>query len=135
MDKSFNDFCKMIIKNRLPDLSGLYFYGSELHMEITSEIFENGSITNSLSDAQSIAVLWFDDLKKYLEFERKSNGANAHSVLKETELFLVSMVSYGVQSILKQSMLVYCNWDIEFHLSDVAISKITRQIDHKIVRF
>lgn len=135
MDKSFNDFCKMIIKDRLPNLNGLYFYGSELHMEITSEISENGSIANSLTEAQSIAILWFDDLKKYLDLERKSNASKVHSVLKETEMFLVSMVSYGVQSILKQSMLIYCNWNIEFNLNDAAISMITRQIEHKIVRF
>lgn len=131
MSKEFSKIIEDFIVDELYANGGMTFYGSELAMDLTSEINVNGNYNNmSYKEALDFVFEHSDEASETFEYYVDMYDMKPN-VFESPNKYVVLMIIYGVENILTSSETVNELWNVETELTEDVIKKILNDLDIK----
>lgn len=131
----FNDFCKVQIKDKLPEYIGREVYMCDLGIELTEGMNCDGTFTYNRKEAMDYLREWWDDASDYWEYEKFNFGEHFHNPFDNPEAYTVCMVIEGVRSLMSQCAEVDENWNDQVELTQEMCDSILEQIESLEVKW
>lgn len=125
--KTFIDYCKEHIADKIYDFVGSFYYGADFAYDITQDENVNGTLTFSAEDSRNLIHEYWVDAGEYWEYEKDNFGEHRYNPFDEPEAYFVCMVIQGVYSILGQTKVIQSLWNERFELTTELADTIVEQ--------
>lgn len=129
MEKTLKNFVIDVLKDKLDEYEGTYYYGSDLVYDLLEEYNLNGSYTYNAYESNQWIQEHFDELgnivKKMIE-----EGLPPCNVFENPETFQVQIMLFVAADLLSKCDTVSAFWDEKQELTKEIIAKIKEELDN-----
>ena len=129
--KSFSEFCKDYLFERLDEYEGTTSYGCDLAYHLCEECNINGTLTYNRQAAIEYLCEWWHDAADFLDYEAENYGERSNP-FANPEAFMVRMVIYGVGYLVCRCDIVDESRDGELELTPEVIEVIKEQCPDEV---
>lgn len=104
-EKSFTQYIRDYVDERLEELKGIQCYGGDLSLEITQKDGQEGTIAADTKEASQFIRTHFDEAKLTHDWLKEKEELSQPSInpFDDPDLFHLSMVDMGVETLMETS--------------------------------
>lgn len=129
--RTFIDYCKQHIAEKIYDMVGNEYYGADFRYEITQEENTNGTLTFSRAASEELIKKYWADAGEYWDYEKFIFGENNHNPFDNQEAYFVCMVIEGCASLLDQTEALEEVRNSKFELTKELADTIIEQVNEQ----
>ena len=129
--KSFSEFCKGYLFDRLDEYEGTTVYGCDLAYKLCEGCNVDGSITYCRQTAAEYLCEWWYDASDYSDYEQMNFGERSNP-FANPEAYMVRMVICGIGYLLSQCAVIDELWNDELELTPEVIEAIKEQCPDEV---
>jgi hypothetical protein len=125
----YEDYCKNVIIENLPKFEGQYKYCENLSYPIVREALTTSNIFHD-HKAKEYVMAWFDEGADAFDhqIEMTAYGGEITNPFKNPEIWVIFMISEGINNLLNQCDSVKCTFGDGENLT-----KVTKELINKII--
>lgn len=129
--KSFSEFCKEYLFERLDEYEGTTGYRCDLAYKLCEECNINGTLTYSRAEAIKYLCEWWYDAADYSEYEQMEFGERSNP-FENPEAYMVRMVICGIGYLLSRCAVIDESWNDKLELTPEVIEAIKEQCPDEV---